>query len=139
MGLFDKFKQAKQAMTASNMKAGWSAGMSSAAAQMANPMAAAGNVSKLQAYGEELKRIQSVGLRGTGVVRSLTPVPGAEKLDPGLDWMVVQTEIALPGRPPYLAENNQLVASVTAHLYAPGTQHNVAVDPADPNKYAFTE
>ncbi|NLT29197.1 MAG: hypothetical protein GXX86_01890 [Propionibacterium sp.] len=139
MGFFDKIKQAKESMTAENIKAGWSAGMSSVANQMSNPARAAANVPKLQAYGAELQRIQSVGIRGTGVVQSLTPIPGAEQLDPNLDWMAVHTEITLPGRPAYLAANNQLVPRLTAHLYAAGTRHNVAVDPADPNAYTFTE
>lgn len=139
MGFFDKLKQVKEAMTPANIQAGLSAGMASAGAQMANPAQAAANAPKLQAYGAELQRIQAIGMRGTAVVRSVTPIPGAEKLDPNLDWMTVQTEITLPGRPPYLAQNNQLVASITADMYAPGTRHNVAVDPADPNNYAFAE
>lgn len=93
--------------------------------------------SQVMAYGQEQQRIQSVGIRGTAVMMSMTPIQGAPQMDPSVQWMSVQAEITIPGREPYVATVTHMVASVTAQLYAPGTSHAVAVDPANTNLFAY--
>ena len=93
--------------------------------------------SQIMEYGQEQQRIQSVGVRGTAVMMSMTPIQGAPQMDPGLQWMSVQAEITVHGREPYVATVTQMVAAITAHLYAPGTSHAVAVDPANTNLFAY--
>jgi len=77
-----------------------------------------------------------VGIRGVGVIRSVSPT--GEKAG-GVDWADIEIDMTLPGRDTYLATTRIMMPRNTADMYAPGSRHNVAIDPADPNNFAFAE
>ncbi|NLA55803.1 MAG: hypothetical protein GX859_05830 [Corynebacterium humireducens] len=133
MGLFDQFKQA---FTRDNLKRGFDGAVQSAQDIAANPLGILDDHNALQEYGRELQRLQQVGIRGVGVIRSVSPT--GEKAS-GVDWADIEIDMTLPGRDTYLATTRIMMPRNTADMYAPGSRHNVAIDPADPNNFAFAE
>ena len=133
MGLFDQFKQA---LTRGNIKRGFDGALHSAQDIASNPTNILQNHNVLQNYGREMQRIQQVGIRGSGVIRSVSPAGGSVS---GNDWVDIEMDMTLPGREPYLATTRIMMPRTTADMYASGSRHNVAVDPVDPNNFAFAE
>ncbi|HXH35638.1 MAG TPA: hypothetical protein VNJ54_14735 [Plantibacter sp.] len=159
MGLFDR---AKNALGGGNAAAGGAAGtdwaaQAQAAQELANqhlrdagytdgtPVTAA-NVGSLgtdlyadrevlTAYGQELNRIIAVGTPGTSVIRSA--VDTGERIS-GNPWYQLEVDVTLPGAASYTVSKREMVAPQFLANYAIGTEHGVAVDPADPQKIAFT-
>ncbi|MFF1573171.1 hypothetical protein ACFVWR_10515 [Leifsonia sp. NPDC058292] len=154
MGLFDRAKKAADSAGAGAQD--WAA-QAAAAQELASQalkdagyaqggavtMANAGSVSAdmyadrevLTAYGQELNRIIAVGAKGTSVIRSA--VDTGERVS-GNPWYQLQVEVTLPGAAPYLVSKREMVAPQFLANYAEGSSHEVAVDPADPQKIAFT-
>lgn len=132
MGLFDQFKQA---FSKENLKQGLSAGSQAAGEALRNPQGAMADAATANAFGQELRRIRENGLQGECTIRALhdTEEPGAA----GNDWKMVEVEVRLPGRDPYVASMRQLVPRGFEEQYATGTVYKVAVDPNDPNRFAF--
>ena len=133
MGLFDQFKQA---LTRDNIKRGFDGALHSAQDIASNPTNILQDHNVLQNYGREMQRIQQVGIRGSGVIRSVST---AGQSVSGNDWADFEMDMTLPGREPYLATTRIMMPRTTADMHAPGSRHNVAVDPADPNNFAFAE
>ena len=95
MGLFDQFKQA---LTRGNIKRGFDGALHSAQDIASNPTNILQNHNVLQNYGREMQRIQQVGIRGSGVIRSVSPAGGSVS---GNDWVDIEMDMTLPGREPY--------------------------------------
>lgn len=89
-----------------------------------------------QAYGEEIQRLQREANRGTGLIRSV--IPAGEVAVAGTARADVEVEITLQGQDPYVAVDRQIVPRNTAETYAAGTRHDLAVDPANLQHFAFT-
>ncbi|RXZ48588.1 hypothetical protein ESP57_06200 [Agromyces fucosus] len=160
MGLFDKAKNAftQAGSQATGQAAGqdWAA-QAQAAQELANQamrdagytdgapvtMANASEVSAamsadhdvLNAYGQELNRIIAIGQPGTSVIKSA--VDTGERIS-GNPWYQLEIEVTLPGREPYTVQKREMLAPQFLANYAEGSVHDIAVDPADPNKTAFT-
>ena len=158
MGLFDKAKNAFTQAGAAPAAGGqdWAA-QAQAAQELANQslrdagytdgapvtMANAGAVSAamsadhdvLNAYGQELNRIIAIGAPGTSVIRSAADT--GERVA-GNPWYLLEVEVTLPGKEPYTVQKREMVAPQFLASYAEGSTHDVKVDPADPNKIAFT-
>ena len=158
MGLFDKAKNAFTQAGAAPAAGGqdWAA-QAQAAQELANQslrdagytdgapvtMANAGAVSAamsadhdvLNAYGKELNRIIAIGAPGTSVIRSAADT--GERVA-GNPWYLLEVEVTLPGKEPYTVQKREMVAPQFLAGYAEGSTHDVKVDPADPNKIAFT-
>lgn len=151
MGLFDRAKnafgggdndwaaQAKAAQDLANQHlqaAGYTDG---SPVTMAN----AGQVSQaaqadhdvLNTYGQELNRIIAIGHPGSAVITN--SVDTGERTA-GNPWHQLEVQVSLPGAEPYLVSKREMVAPQFLASYAPGTNHDVKVDPADPNNIAFT-
>lgn len=132
MGLFDQFKQA---FTKENLQQGLSAGFQSAGESLRNPQGAMADAAAVNAFGQELRRIRENGLQGECTMRALHDT--SEPAPAGNDWKVLAAEIRLPGREPYVASMRQLVPRGFEEQYATGKVYKVAVDPNDPNRFAF--
>jgi hypothetical protein len=89
----------------------------------------------LNAYGQELKRIIAIGSPGTGVI---TAAVDTGERTAGNAWFQLEVQVTLPGSAPYPVSKREMVAAQFAGNYAIGTAHDVAVDPADPQRIAFT-
>lgn len=157
MGLFDKAKNAFTQPGAGQPAGQDWAAQAQAAQELANQalrdagytdgapvtMANAGEVGAamsadhdvLNAYGQELNRIIAIGEPGTSVIRSA--VDTGERVA-GNPWYHLEIEVSLPGREPYLVVKREMVAPQFTASYAEGSAHDIKVDPADPNKTAFT-
>lgn len=133
MGLFDQFKQG---LTTDNIKRGFTGAAQSMQDIAANPTGFLQDHDTLQAYSRELQRLQWEGTLGSGVIRSVSPTGESAA---GVDWTMIEIEVTLPDRAPYLATSRIMMPRTTADMYAPGSRHNIAVDPADPNNFASTE
>lgn len=103
-----------------------------------DPSALANVQQQVMGYAQEQQRIQSVGVKGTAVIQAVTPIPDAPAVDPSMPWMHVTAQISVPGQAPYVATVAQMVPGVTAAMYAPGTTHAVAVDPANPSLWTYS-
>ncbi|MGK9147434.1 hypothetical protein KXS11_07410 [Plantibacter flavus] len=89
----------------------------------------------LTAYGQELNRIIAIGAPGTAVIRSA--VDTGERIS-GNPWYQLEVEVTLPGAAVYTVSKREMVAPQFLANYAVGTEHGVAVDPANPQQIAFT-
>ncbi len=89
----------------------------------------------LTAYGQELNRIIAVGQPGTSVI--VSSVDTGERIA-GNPWYQLEVEVTLPGQAPYPVSKREMVAPQFLANYAVGSAHPVAVDPADPQKIAFS-
>jgi len=89
----------------------------------------------LTAYGNELNRIIAVGHPGTSVITS--SVDTGERIA-GNPWFQLDVEVTLPGQAPYTVSKREMVPPMFLANYAVGAVHDVAVDPADPQKIAFS-
>jgi len=158
MGLFDKAKNAFTPTGGAQAAGGqdWAA-QAQAAQELANQslrdagytdgapvtMANAGTVNAamaadhdvLNAYGQELNRIIAIGAPGTSVIRSAVDTGDRVAGNP---WYLLEVEVTLPGKEPYLVQKREMVAPQFIAGYAEGSVHEIKVDPADPNKTAFT-
>lgn len=132
MGLFDQFKQA---LSKDNIKQGLGAGFQSAGESLRNPQAAFGDAATVNAFGQEQARIRAAGVQGECTVRALHDT--TEQGPSGSDWKLVEVEVRLPGKEPYIASMRQLVPRAFAEQYQAGTVYKVAVDQQDPNSFAF--
>lgn len=86
MGLFNQFKKA---LTPDNIRRGFTGAAQSAQDFAANPANFLQDHDTLQSYGRELQRLQQVGIRGTGVLRSVSPTGESAG---GVDWADVEIE-----------------------------------------------
>lgn len=89
----------------------------------------------LTAYGQELNRIIAIGSPGTSVIRSA--VDTGERIA-GNPWYQLEVEVTLPGAAAYTVSKREMVAPQFLANYAVGSEHGVAVDPANPQQIAFT-
>ncbi|NLE98239.1 MAG: hypothetical protein GX596_09685 [Propionibacterium sp.] len=148
MGLFDRVRQAfagnagaqaqAQQLAADAMRqAGYTDGTIPSAADFQGSLGArmAADQSTVQAYGDEIRRITAVGTRGTSVITS--SIPTGEQTVGNL-WYQLEVQVTLAGQAPYTVTKRELLPQVALAQYAEGTLHDVAVDPADPQKIAFT-
>lgn len=134
MGLFDQFKQA---MTGDNIRRGFEGAAQSMQDMAANPSHILKDPAAGNAYGQEARRLQKQGILGSGVIVSVTPT--GEVAVAGVDWATIEVSVTVPGRERYIAVERHMVPRITADMYAPGTRHTIAVDPANPNHFAFAE
>lgn len=132
MGLFSQFKQA---LTGDNIRRGFDGTAQSMRGMAANPTGILQDAGTVQAYGEELRRLQREGILGSGIIVSV--IPTGEVAAAGVDWADFEMEMSLPGRDRYIATGRLMLPHTTADMYAPGTRHNVAVDPVNPNHFSF--
>ncbi|MFC0581486.1 hypothetical protein [Micrococcoides hystricis] len=116
MGLFDRVKQAF-----------------SAAANI-NPEKLAADQSTAQAYGEELNRINKVGIPGTGTI---TAAVDTGERTAGNPWYQLDIDVSLPGEDSYSVSKREMVPATMVDKYAVGTTRGVKVDPQDRNKVIF--
>ena len=77
-----------------------------------------------------------VGIRGTGVIKSISPT-GESAGDN--DWVDMEIEMTLPSREPYLTTSRIMMPRAIAEKYVPGSQHIFTVDPADHNNFWLAE
>ncbi|AJT42538.1 hypothetical protein [Psychromicrobium lacuslunae] len=103
------------------------------AAQVGGQMQADHDV--LNAYGQELNRIISIGTPGSSVVTGL--VDTGERTA-GNPWYQLEVQVTLPGAAPYTVTKREMVPAQFLANYAVGTAHEVAVDPANPQNIALT-
>lgn len=89
----------------------------------------------LTAYGQELNRIIAVGQPGTSVI---TAAADTGERTAGNPWFQLEVQVTLPGQEPYVVSKREMVAPQFMDRYGVGAAHDVAVDPADPQKIAFT-
>ena len=132
MGLFDQFKQA---MTGDNIRRGFEGAAQSMRDMAADPSRIVADQAAGNAYGQELRRLQQQGILGSGVIVSVTPT--GEVAVAGVDWATIEVSVTVPGRDRYIAVERHMVPRNTADMYAPGTRHSIAVDPTNPNHFAF--
>lgn len=90
----------------------------------------------LNAYGQELNRIIAIGQPGASVI---TGAVDTGERTAGNPWFQLSVEVTLPGQAAYTVSKREMVAPQFMDRYAVGTAHGVAVDPADPQKIAFTD
>lgn len=148
MGLFDRVRKAfgggaeaqaeAQRLAADAMRqSGYTDGTIPTMADIQGPLGAQmmADQSAVQAYGDELRRITAVGTRGTSVITSSVDT-GEQTV--GNHWYQLEVQVTLPGQKPYTVSKRELVPTIALAQYAEGTAHDVAVDPADPQKIAFT-
>lgn len=90
---------------------------------------------ELQAYGQELNRIYQIGDIGSAVITSSTDTG---ERTAGQAWFQLDVEVSLPGKEPYTVSKREMVPDMALANYGVGSQHEVRVDPADPNAIAIT-
>ena len=149
MGLFDRVKnsfgggdiaaqaQAAQQLAAEHLRhAGYTDGSMPTMANAAQVGAQAqADHDVLNAYGQELNRIIAIGLKGTSVITG--SVDTGERTA-GNAWYQIEVAVTMPGSAPYTVSQRTMVAAQFQAMYAVGSTHDVAVDPADPQKIALT-
>lgn len=116
MSLFDRVRQAF-----------------SAAANI-NPEKLAADQSTAQAYGDQLSRINKVGIPGTGVI---TAAVDTGERTAGNPCYQLDIDVSLPGQDSYSVSKREMVPSTTIDKYAVGAARGVKVDPEDRNKIIF--
>lgn len=89
----------------------------------------------LTAYGQELNRIIAIGQPGTSVITS--SVDTGERVA-GNPWFQLEVAVTPEGGAAYAVSKREMVAPQFLANYAVGSAHDVKIDPADPQKIAFT-
>lgn len=143
MGLFDKFKENKM-QEAMQQAAAYQqqAGQFASAAAMTSGMspgalgAEMDEVAEVNARAQEQRRVMASGLKGTGTIVSSQDT-GRRLVGNAL--VALKVAVTPENGTPYTVDFEMVAAGTDMGPYAPGTQYNLRIDPANPQNVTFSQ